>query len=126
MEELIVPVAVTKLPDKSYFVNFVTVISAQRTTQEMRQNFFSVADSLPPDTICNIHDPEPAQIPMTTHAVFDGGMTGVELDDNICYAKGQPTKSNTQLIQRTAPIAHEIPQPDADLGLEIDSMTLLC
>jgi 3-keto-5-aminohexanoate cleavage enzyme len=101
------------LLEKPYYVNFVMGMPAQGTIEATRKNLFYQVDSLPPDCIYNVCALGPAQIPMTTFAILDGGMARVGLEDNIYYGKGRLAKSNAELVERTVRIANEIQRPIA-------------
>jgi 3-keto-5-aminohexanoate cleavage enzyme len=48
------------------------------------------------------------QLPLATHALLMGGHVRVGFEDNIFYSKGQPAKSNAQLVERVVRIAREV------------------
>ncbi len=47
------------------------------------------------------------ELPLGIHAAVMGGHVRVGLEDNIHYAKGEPAKSNAQLVARIARVAKE-------------------
>lgn len=48
------------------------------------------------------------ELPLSVHAILMGGHVRVGLEDNIYYAKGQPAKSNAQLVERITRLAKEL------------------
>lgn len=48
------------------------------------------------------------ELPLAVHAILMGGHVRVGLEDNIYYAKGQPAKSNAELVSRIVRIAKEV------------------
>jgi 3-keto-5-aminohexanoate cleavage enzyme len=53
------------------------------------------------------------QLPLATHAIAMGGHVRVGLEDNIYYRRGQPARSNAELVARMVRIAGELERPVA-------------
>ncbi|MEW6442289.1 MAG: FAD-dependent oxidoreductase [bacterium] len=62
-------------------------------------------DLLPPDSVFNLCAVGREQLSMTTYSILAGGMAGVGMEDNIYHSRGEPAKSNAQLVERTVRIA---------------------
>src|SRR5438477_8993860 len=50
----------------------------------------------------------PFQLPLTVLATLMGGHVRVGLEDNVYFRRGEKAKSNAQLVERAARIAHEL------------------
>ncbi len=48
------------------------------------------------------------ELPLAVHAIVMGGHVRVGLEDNVNYAKGQPAKSNAELVARITRITKEV------------------
>lgn len=53
------------------------------------------------------------QLPLSAHAIAIGGHVRVGIEDNIYYRKGEPARSNAQLVERVVRIAKELDRPIA-------------
>lgn len=94
--------------EKPYWINFVFGVPGQGSMRATWQNLTHCVSLLPPDsnyTVCGIGT---AQLPMTSLAMVMGGHVRVGMEDNISYAKGEPVKSNAQLVERVVRQAKEI------------------
>ena len=96
------------LLEKPYYINFVMGMPAQGALEATRKNLFYLIDLLPPDSVFNVCAIGREQLPMTTYSILAGGMARVGMEDNIYYGKGEPAKSNAQLVERTVRIAREL------------------
>lgn len=63
---------------------------------------------LPPESTWAVAGIGRYELPLAVHSVVMGGHVRVGLEDNIYYAKGQPAKSNAQLVERIVRIAKEV------------------
>jgi 3-keto-5-aminohexanoate cleavage enzyme len=48
------------------------------------------------------------QLPMAAAAILAGGHVRVGFEDNVYYRKGEPARSNAQLVERVVRLAHEL------------------
>jgi 3-keto-5-aminohexanoate cleavage enzyme len=62
----------------------------------------------PADTLFNILGVGAAQTPIATMGMILGGCVRVGMEDNLYYRKGEPAKSNAQLVARIVRIAREL------------------
>ncbi len=67
-----------------------------------------MVDCLPPDSVWSVIGVGAHQLPMTTMSVLMGGHVRVRFEDNLYYRRGEPAKSNAQLVERAVRIAHEL------------------
>ncbi len=67
-----------------------------------------LAEHLPPDSTWAVAGVGRFELPLAVHAIAMGGSVRVGLEDNIYYAKGQPAKSNAELVSRITRIAKEV------------------
>lgn len=64
------------------------------------------------------------QLPLSAHAIAMGGHVRVGLEDNIYYRKGEPARSNAQLVERVVRIAKELDRPIATIEQARDILGL--
>ena len=102
------------LVEKPYYVNLVLGMAYQGAVEGTAENLLTLKMLLPPHALFNVTAVGAAQLPMTTLAMFLGGMARVGLEDNIYYTRGVPADGNEQLVARTVRLARE-------LGFEIAS-----
>lgn len=77
------------------------------------RNLLALVDRLTPDQTWSAAGIGRRQLPLSAHAIAMGGHVRVGLEDNIYYRKGEPAKSNAQLVARVARIAEELDRPVA-------------
>lgn len=65
-------------------------------------------ERLPPQSHWGVAGIGRFQLPLATHAILMGGHVRVGLEDNINYKKGEPAKSNAQLVERIVRLAKEL------------------
>lgn len=94
------------LLDKPYWIQ--TVMGTQTGSYPTVDNVFHLLREFPEDTIWLCSGIGPFQLPLTTLAILLGGHVRVGLEDNIYYRRGEKAKSNAQLVERAARIAHEL------------------
>lgn len=96
-----------------YYVNIV--LGAERGFQGAMpytpENLTMMVNLLPPESIFCVSAIGQAQVPATTQALLLGGHVRVGLEDNLMFAKGQPS-TNEQQVERQVRIIRE-------LGLEV-------
>jgi 3-keto-5-aminohexanoate cleavage enzyme len=102
------------LVKKPYYINLVLGMAYQGAVAGTVENFFSMRQLRPPDSIFNCCAVGPAQFLMSTLSMIAGGNARVGMEDNIYYSKGVLAKNNAQLVAKIVRIARE-------LGLEIAS-----
>ena len=71
-------------------------------------NVWHLLRELPADSLWLCSGIGPFQLPMTTLATLMGGHVRVGLEDNVYYRRGEKAKSNAQLVERAARVAHEM------------------
>lgn len=67
-----------------------------------------LAEHLPPESSWAVAGIGRFELPLAVHAIVMGGHVRVGLEDNIYYAKGEPARSNAQLVERITRIAREV------------------
>ncbi len=93
---------------KPYYINLVMGMTYQGAVDATPKYLGSLIDFLPEDALVNVTAVGAAQTPVTTMAMILGGCVRVGLEDNLYYRKGQPAKSNAELVARTVRIAREL------------------
>lgn len=94
--------------EKPYWVNYVFGVVGQNTMDSTWENLAYCVSQLPPEsnyTVCALGT---GQLPITAMATVMGGHVRVGMEDNIYYAKGEPVKSNAQLVERSVKISREV------------------
>lgn len=96
------------LVEKPYYINLVMGMMYQGAVDATPKYLNSLIDFLPEGTIFNVTAVSAAQLPLTTLGMVLGGCIRVGMEDNIYYRKGEPVKSNAQLVGRAVRIAREL------------------
>ncbi len=96
------------LVQKPYYINLVLGMRYQGAVDATPKYLHSVLDFLPEGALFNVTAVGSAQLPLTTMAMLLGGCVRVGMEDNIYYRKGEPAKSNAQLVARAVRIAREL------------------
>jgi 3-keto-5-aminohexanoate cleavage enzyme len=94
------------LIEKPYWIQ--TVMGYQTSSYPTLENVVHLLRELPDDSLWLCSGIGPHQVPMTTFAILLGGHVRVGLEDNVYYRRGEKAKSNAQLVERTARLAHEL------------------
>jgi 3-keto-5-aminohexanoate cleavage enzyme len=94
--------------EKPYYINLVMGMMYQGAVDATPKHLNSLIDFLPEGTIFNVTAVSAAQLPLTTLGMVLGGCIRVGMEDNIYYRKGEPVKSNAQLVARAVRIAREL------------------
>ena len=97
-------------------INLVLGMAHQGAEPADGRILISMIGFLPEGSLFNVCAVGRAQLPLTTLGALLGGNVRVGLEDNIYYRKGEPAKSNAQLVARSVRIIRE-------LGLEPASPT---
>ncbi len=79
------------------------------------RNLVYLSDRLKPGQEWTVAGVGRYQLPLCTHAIAMGGHVRVGIEDNFYYRKGEPAKSNAQLVERVVRIAGEMNRPVATL-----------
>ena len=95
------------LVEKPYYVNLVLGMRYQGACDATPKILNTLLDFVPVDAFFNCTAVGPAQLPITTMAMLQGGCVRVGLEDNIYYRKGE-LATNAQLVARTVRIAREL------------------
>jgi len=97
-----------------YTINFVLhtpTQGGQRGTPRNLLDMLRRLDELPvarEDLRVNVSSMGRTQLPITTIALAMGLNVRVGMEDNVMYRRGEPLKSNAQLVERTVRIAREL------------------
>jgi 3-keto-5-aminohexanoate cleavage enzyme len=94
------------LLEKPYWIQ--TVMGYQTSSYPTVQGTIDLLRDFPEDAFWLCSGIGPFQVPLTTLATLMGGHVRVGLEDNVYYRRGEKAKSNAQLVQRAARIAHEL------------------
>jgi len=94
------------LIDKPYWAQ--TVMGYQTSSYPTPQNVLDILRELPDGSLWLCSAIGPFQLPLTVLATLMGGHVRVGLEDNVYYRRGEKAKSNAQLVERAARIAHEL------------------
>lgn len=92
--------------DQPYWIQ--TVMGYQTSSYPTVDNVMQILRELPEDSLWLCSGIGPFQLPLTTLATLMGGHVRVGLEDNIYYRRGEKARSNAQLVERAARIAHEL------------------
>ena len=98
------------LVEKPYYVEFVLGHPYHGGIDASPKHLMWFIDDLPEsqDTIWSVLATGKAQIPLTTMGMIMGGAIRVGFEDNLFYRKGEPAKSNAQVVARSVRIAREL------------------
>lgn len=94
------------LLEKPYWIQ--TVMGYQTSSFPTVENVVGLLREFPDGSLWLCSGIGPYQPPMTTLATLMGGHVRVGLEDNIYYRRGEKARSNAQLVERAARIAHEL------------------
>ncbi len=97
-----------KLVEPPYYVNFVLGMKHQGAVEASPDTLVSMKQFLPGDAYFNVTATGAAQLPLTTMGMVMGGAVRVGMEDNVYYRKGEPVRSNAQLVDRAVRIAREL------------------
>ena len=98
------------LLEKPYYIEFVLGHPYHGGIDATPKHLMWFIEDLPEpqDTIWSVMAIGKAQISLTTMGMILGGAIRVGLEDNLYYRKGEPAKSNAQLVARSVKIAREL------------------
>ena len=96
------------LVEPPFYVNFVLGMKHQGAVEATPEMLTSMYQALPDDCFFNVTATGAAQLPLTTMGMVMGGAVRVGLEDNIYYRRGEPARSNAQLVERTVRVAREL------------------
>lgn len=99
---------------KPYWVQ--TVMGYQTSSYPTPQNVLGILRELPEGSLWLCSAIGPFQLPLTALATLMGGHVRVGLEDNVYYRRGEKAKSNAQLVERAARLAHELNRDVATPG----------
>jgi 3-keto-5-aminohexanoate cleavage enzyme len=85
-----------------------TVMGYQTSSYPTVENVLQLLKEFPEGSMWLCSAIGPFQLPLTTLATLMGGHVRVGLEDNVYYARGRKAKSNSELVQRSVRIAHEL------------------
>ncbi|MGV7928399.1 MAG: 3-keto-5-aminohexanoate cleavage protein [Spirochaetota bacterium] len=97
-----------KLLAAPYYINFVMGVGGMGGFAGSMKNLAFMIDQLPPGAIFNVSGIGRAQLPMNTMAILSGGHARTGLEDCVNYRRGEPAKSNAQLVERVVRLAREL------------------
>jgi len=96
------------LIQKPYYINIVLGMKYQGAEPATADTFFSIVRKLPPGSTFNSTGVGSAQINIAALGMILGGCARVGLEDNVFYRKGEPARSNAQLVARAVRIVREL------------------
>ncbi|HSV96539.1 MAG TPA: 3-keto-5-aminohexanoate cleavage protein [Spirochaetota bacterium] len=99
-----------------YYINFVMGVGGMGGYPGTLKNLAIMIDHLPRGSVFNVSGIGRAQLPMNTMAVLSGGHARTGLEDCVNYRKGEPAKSNAQLVERIVRLARELGREVATAG----------
>jgi len=109
------------LLSKPYYINFVMGVGGMGGFPGTMKNLAMMIDTLPAGAVFNVSGIGRAQLPMNTMAILAGGHARTGLEDCVMYGRGEPAKSNAQLVERVArmgrELGREIATPDEARGI---------
>ena len=91
-----------------YYVDLIFGMAYQGAQEGNPLYLPSYLQFLPPDTIFNSLGVGPAQTTVATMGMILGGCVRVGMEDNLYYKKGEPVKSNAQLVERAVRLARTV------------------
>lgn len=94
------------LLEPPYLVQFV--LGFQTSSYPTPKNLLSLLDELPPQSMFQVIGVGPFQLPMTVMGMILGGHVRVGMEDNQFYRRGQPVKSNAELVERAVRMAKDM------------------
>jgi 3-keto-5-aminohexanoate cleavage enzyme len=90
---------------KPYWMQLIFSTSFEFPTPKA---LIKMIDCLPGDSIFSVIGVGAHQLPLTTMSIILGGHVRVGFEDNLYFQKGELSKSNAQLVERTVRIAKEL------------------
>jgi 3-keto-5-aminohexanoate cleavage enzyme len=98
------------LVGKPYYVEFVLGHPYHGGIDATPKHLMWFIDDLPEpqDSIWSVLSVGKSQVDLTTLGMILGGTIRVGFEDNLFYRKGEPAKSNAQLVARSVRIAREL------------------
>ncbi|MCL9818162.1 3-keto-5-aminohexanoate cleavage protein [Natronocalculus amylovorans] len=104
----------TGLLDEPYYINII--FGGGTFSIPSPKNVLNLVQNLPDNSKFNLLATGPHQLPLTTMGMILGGHVRVGMEDNLYFRRGEPVKSNAQLVERAANIAsnldRELATPD--------------
>ena len=97
--------------EEPYYFNLV--FGHGTFTPPTPENVLNLVSNLPENSEFNLLAVGRHQLPLTTLSMILGGHVRIGMEDNLYYRKGEPARSNSQLVERTARIADLL---DAELA----------
>ncbi len=92
--------------DPPYYVNLI--FGGQVFTPPHPRQLQALVDTLPDDAEFNVLATGRHQLPLTTFAAILGGHVRVGMEDNLYYDRGEPARSNQQLVARTVDVVEHL------------------
>lgn len=91
-----------------YFCDLILGMVFQGALEYNPMFFNTYLQYIPNEAIFNSLGVGPAQLPVAMLGMIYGGCVRVGMEDNLYYRKGEPVKSNAQLVARVVRIAREM------------------
>ena len=85
-----------------------TVMGYQTSSYPTVENVVNLLREFPKGSLWLCSGIGSFQLPMTTLSIMMGGHARVGMEDNIYFKRGQKLESNSQVVERTVRIAHEL------------------
>ncbi|MCU0845646.1 MAG: 3-keto-5-aminohexanoate cleavage protein [Spirochaetes bacterium] len=105
-----------------YYINFVMGVGGMGGFAGTMKNLAFMIDQLPTGAIFNVSGIGRAQLPMNTMAIMSGGHARTGLEDCVNYRRGEPAKSNAQLVERVVRLARELGR---EVATAVEARTML-
>jgi len=96
------------LLSRPYYINFVMGVGGMGGYPGTIKGLVQMIEHLPPGAVFNVSGIGRTQLPMNTMAILAGGHARTGLEDCVMYRRGEPAKSNAQLVERVVRLAREL------------------
>ncbi|MWV65488.1 3-keto-5-aminohexanoate cleavage protein [Halorubrum sp. JWXQ-INN 858] len=110
----------TGLLEEPYYINII--FGSGTFSIPSPENVMNMVRNLPENSEFNLLATGRHQLPLTTLSPILGGHVRVGMEDNLYYRRGEPVRSNAQLVERSAAIIDRL---DADLATPDDAREML-
>lgn len=110
----------TGLLEEPYYINII--FGSGTFSIPSPENVLNLVNNLPENSEFNLLATGRHQLPLTTLAPILGGHVRVGMEDNLYYRRGEPAKSNAQLVERSAAIIDRL---ESDLATPDEAREML-
>jgi len=106
--------------DPPYYIN--VILGPGTFTMPRPKNLLNMVENLPAESHFNVLATGPHQLPLTTMGALLGGHVRVGMEDNLYFERGEPARSNAQLVERSVEIIDRL---DRDLATPDEAREML-